>query len=259
MRIVLKNAAKAECFCTLFQHIKLFTDHINIMFEHGRVYIQSMDSSRVSIFEIDLPTAWFDAYELENPATIGISSSMLFKVLNTRDKAQEMCFMVQNEDPDKLEVHFTSDNKSVFDKHFELPLMELECDVMDIPVTDSQAELTLPSMNFANLIAQLRLFGETLEIKCDEEKIEMYSLSSELGKMTVDIDIDDLTEYSINEGQSVKLSFSLTILQNICMYSKITKEIELKLTENFPLSLTYKLGEGGGRMSFYLAPKLQED
>jgi proliferating cell nuclear antigen PCNA len=229
------------------------------MFEQHRLYIQSMDSSRVSIFEIDLPAKWFDLYELEQPTTIGISSSMLFKVLHTRDKVQEMCFVVQDENPDKLEVHFTSDSKTVFDKHFELPLMELDCDVMDIPQTDSQAELKLPSINFSNLIAQLRLFGETLEIKCDEEKIEMYSLSSELGKMTVDIDIDDLTEYSINEGQCVRLSFSLTILQNICMYSKLTKEVELKLTENFPLNLTYYLGDGGGRMSFYLAPKIQDD
>lgn len=260
MKVVIKNPVKAECFGNLFQHIKLFTDHINIMFEEGRMYIQSMDSSRVSIFEIDIPAGWFDEYVIETALTIGVSSSMIFKVLNTRDKAQEMTWVVDGGvNADKLDLHFTCDNKAIFDKHFELPLIDLDCEMMDIPAAESQAEFTIPSGNFANIINQLKLFGETLEIKCDEEKIEMHSLSVELGKMTVDINIDDLTEYAINEGQTINLSFSLTILHNICMYSKIAREVEIKVTENFPLKLTYKLGDDGGHMSFYLAPKIQED
>lgn len=258
MKIVIKNPAKAECFCNLFQHIKLFSDHINIMFETERMYVQSMDSSRVSIFEIELPALWFEEYEINNPVTIGISSSMIFKVLNTREKSQEMIWFVADADAEKLELHFTCENKAIFDKRFELPLMDLEYELMDIPATESQAELTIPSGTFANIINQLKLFGETLEIKCDEEKIEMHSLSLDLGKMAVDINIDDLTEYSINEGQTMNLSFSLSILHNICMYSKLTKEVEIKLTENFPLKLEYKLGDDGGKMTFYLAPKISD-
>jgi proliferating cell nuclear antigen PCNA len=218
-----------------------------------------MDSSRVSIFEIELPTLWFEEYEIDNPVTIGISSSMIFKVLNTREKSQEMIWTVADTDADKLELHFTCENKAIFDKRFELPLMDLDYELMNIPSTESQAELTIPSGTFANIINQLKLFGETLEIKCDEEKIEMLSLSVDLGKMAVDINIDDLTEYSINEGQTMNLSFSLSILHNICMYSKLTKEVEIKLTENFPLKLEYKLGDDGGKMTFYLAPKISDN
>jgi proliferating cell nuclear antigen PCNA len=218
-----------------------------------------MDSSRVSIFEIELPALWFEEYEIDNPVTIGISSSMIFKVLNTREKSQEMIWTVADTDAEKLELHFTCENKAIFDKRFELPLMDLDYELMNIPSTESQAELTIPSGTFANIINQLKLFGETLEIKCDEEKIEMLSLSVDLGKMAVDINIDDLTEYSINEGQTMNLSFSLSILHNICMYSKLTKEVEIKLTENFPLKLEYKLGDDGGKMTFYLAPKISDN
>jgi proliferating cell nuclear antigen PCNA len=218
-----------------------------------------MDSSRVSIFEIELPALWFEEYEIDNPVTIGISSSMIFKVLNTREKSQEMIWTVADTDAEKLELHFTCENKAIFDKRFELPLMDLDYELMNIPSTESQAELTIPSGTFANIINQLKLFGETLEIKCDEEKIEMLSLSVDLGKMAVDINIDDLTEYSINEGETMNLSFSLSILHNICMYSKLTKEVEIKLTENFPLKLEYKLGDDGGKMTFYLAPKISDN
>ena len=51
-----------------------------------------MDSSRVSIVEIFLPHNWFQNYDLKNGEniTIGINSTILFKVLNTRDKQQNI-------------------------------------------------------------------------------------------------------------------------------------------------------------------------
>ena len=54
MNIVINNPQKADSFASLFQHIKLFSEHVNVMFEKERVYLQSMDTSRVSIFEIEL-------------------------------------------------------------------------------------------------------------------------------------------------------------------------------------------------------------
>ena len=84
MNIAITNLQKAETFAAIFQHIKVFTDNINIMFETERMYIQAMDTARVSIFEIMLPAAWFDKYEQTNATntTIGINTVILFKILN---------------------------------------------------------------------------------------------------------------------------------------------------------------------------------
>ena len=79
MNIAITNLQKADCFASIFQHIKLLTDNINIMFEEERMYLQCMDSARVSIFEITIPKTWFDEYTHSVPGgkTIGISSSIL--------------------------------------------------------------------------------------------------------------------------------------------------------------------------------------
>jgi proliferating cell nuclear antigen len=261
MNVVLRNQQKAEAFSALFQHIKLFTEHVNIMFEKDHMYLQSMDSSRVSIFEIKLESSWFDTYEHTHTTSIpiGVSSSLLFKILNTRDKMQELQLVFAESESDKLFINFTCDNKAVFDKKFELPLVDLEYELMAIPDSESQAEISINSVNFANIINQMKMFGDTLEFECDEEKIMMYSISQESGKMSVEINIDDLTGYSINEGESIKLSFSLNVLHNICMYSKIAKDVEVRLTENFPMKITYLLGDENSKMVFYLAPKISDD
>jgi len=261
MNIVIKNQQKAECFSTLFQHIRLFTEHINITFEKEKVYFQSMDSAHVSIFELYLPASWFDNYEQnhDTPITIGISSTLLFKILNTREKGQQTTIVYDSDQSDKLFIDFTCENPAIFDKKFEIPLVDLEQDVMEIPEMDSQAEFSLCSFNFANIVNQLSLFGDTLEIECTEEKITLHSVSPDAGKMQVNIDINELTEYAIEEGETMHISFSLKILHNICMYSKISKNVNIYLKDNFPMKVCYSLGDNDAKLAFYLAPKLSDE
>ena len=259
MNIIIKANEKAVLFSSLFQHIKVFTEQINIMFESGRMYIQTMDSARVSIFEIEMPRNWFDSYELENGKSvcIGINISLLYKILSIRDSSQMIQLSLDGE-LERLFIHFTSENKAVFDKHFELPLIDIECELMTIPTFESQADLTMCSTNFANIVNQLKLFGDTLNVECTEEKVSLTSTTQESGKMYVDINIDDLNSFAINEGQELSLSFSLTYLYNICLYHKIAKEVEIKFTESFPMNITYYLGDENTKISFYLAPKMED-
>jgi proliferating cell nuclear antigen PCNA len=260
MNITINSTGKAEIFGLLFQHIRLFTEHINVTFDKEKMFMQSMDSSRVSVFELSLPSTWFDNYEHTSASaiTLGIPATMLFKILNTRDKQQDIEIIYIEED-DKLFVNFSSDNASVFNKRFELPLIDLDCELMEIPYTESEAEFSIESTTFANLINQLKIFGDTIEIQCTEDKIILHSISIEAGKMLVDINIDDLTEYSITEGEVMKLSFSLSMLHNICMYNKISKEVEIHLIKNFPMKIVYALGDDNACFTFYLAPKIGDD
>lgn len=260
MNINITNTGKAELFGLLFQHIRLFTEHINVTFDKEKLFMQSMDSARVSVFELMLPSSWFDNYKHNSSSgiTIGIHANMLFKILNTRDKSQNI-ELIYNETDDKLYINFSSANASVFDKRFELPLIDLDCELMTIPENESEAEFSIDSTIFSNLINQLKIFGDTIEIQCTEEKIILHSISEEAGKMLVDINIDDLTEYSITEGEIMKLSFSLTMLHNICMYNKISKEVEIHLIREFPMKIKYILGDDNASFTFFLAPKISDD
>jgi DNA polymerase III sliding clamp (beta) subunit (PCNA family) len=47
------------------------------------------------------------------------------------------------------------------------------------------------------------------------------------------------------------------------MYNKIAKDIEIHLTDNYPMKLVYYLeensDENGAKLVFYLAPKINDD
>ena len=300
MNISIQNEQKAENFTLLFQHIRSFTEHVNIIFEKERMYIQSMDSSRISIFEICLPSTWFDKYDFskldqQNTETviIGIHSTNLFKVLSSRDKTQYIFIDYDpNENSDKLNVHFISKmrfissfrshttntkeedgvvtnveeeptkniTKTDFDKHFELPLMDIDNEIMSIPNEEYQAEFSISSFNFATIINQLKMFGDNLDVSCTEEQIILCSSNLENGKMYVDIGIDDLSSFMIDEGKKIHLGFSLNSLHNICLYNKLSKEVIIHFKENFPMKLIYSIyGHENAKMTFFLAPKIMDD
>lgn len=264
MDIQINDVQKADCFGSLFQNIKFLTECINISFTEDHMYIQAMDSSRVSIFEIFIPSTWFDVYVKTGPSntTIGINASILHRILGSRDKCQNIRLIYnqteEDDSPDKLFVHMHGDTKNVFDKNFEVPLFDLEVENLEIPIFEYQAEFSLSSTNFASIVNQLKMFGDTMDIKCSEDNIQLCATSVDQGKMYVDISIDDLTTFAIDENESLMLSFSLKYLHTICLYNKLAKDIDIKLSQDLPIRIDYDIGDGAS-VKFFLAPKIRDD
>lgn len=263
MNVIISNLQKCETFTCIFQHMKVFTELVNVMFEKDRVYIQAMDNSHVSVFELHLPKEWFDEYihPTDETFTLGVNTNIFFKILNARDKTQTIRMEYEKGNEDKLFVHFSSENKTEFDKHFETILVDLENDQVGIPEMEYQAEFSLLSSNFANIISQLKMFGDSLEIECTDDHIMLYSNSAEQGKMFVEIKIDDLSSYAMDDDQdNLKIMFSLSYLHNICQFNKLAKEVDIKISKDIPMKLVYHLnGDENAKMMFFLAPKINED
>ena len=271
MKVIITNKERARSFTGVFQHLKLFCEHVNIMFEKNRVYAQGMDSSHISIFELYIPSEWFDVYEHpgEGNIMVGLSVALFFRILNTREDLQDIHIKHNPDDGDKLLIDFLTKTKTAaFDKHFELPLIELDSEMMEIPATDYQAEFSLDSYIFANIVGQLKQFGADLHIKCGEDEIRLISNSQEAGNMSVVVPIDDLSLFAINEGETLHLSFSLSHLVNICAFHKVSGAINIKISENYPLKATYLLEKMAddeeddttkARLVVYLAPRISDE
>lgn len=269
MNILITNKDKAKAFTSMFQNMKLFCEHINLMFEPTRLYAQGMDSSQISVFEVYIPADWFDEYKQESSCVLGVNTQLFYRILNTREEGQQISIQYNEATTsDKLFLHFASEK--TFDKHFELPLIELDSEMMEIPSADYQAEFSLASNNFSNIIGQLKQFGADLHIRCNEDELRLTAKSNESGNMSVVIPIDDLTLFAINEGETINMSFSLTHLHNICAFHKVCESINIKISENYPLKSTYLLEPTSGgdddddetlkaRIVVYLAPRVSDD
>ena len=96
-------------------------------------------------------------------------------------------------------------------------------------------------------------FGDDINIKCTDEGIDLIS-NGVMGEMLVNIPIDDLSEYSINEGDDIDLNYSLVYIHKMCITNKLSNEIQFCISKEFPMKLKYDLGDSSS-IEFYIAPK----
>ena len=106
------------------------------------------------------------------------------------------------------------------------------------------------------IVSQLSVFGDIMNLKCSEEKIEIISRGIG-GEMMVNIPIDDLAEFSISEGDIIDISYSLNYIHKMCITTKLSSEIEFSISGELPLRIKYDLGNNSCVM-FFIAPKIED-
>ena len=288
MKIKLQTPHKADKFATIFHHLKVLSEYVNINLRDNGVYMQCLDSNHCCLFECTLHNSWFDEYQFDasqDTEQIGIHTATFYKVINIRQEKQEIEISSEGKYIDTININFTKGDKN-FDKSFEIPSIDLESELMEIPKDDTSVDLVIDTKRLAELASELVLFSETLTLIFSEEGIEFTASGSE-GKMKSRIDLDEVNEYAVGENMRLKQSYSLKYLNIMCHFGKLSKEICMGFSEGRPMHLLYNIdinqghdedveenGQENGQenvqengqenvpqnyVSFYLAPRIDNE
>ena len=246
MKFVLASTRKTQQFIAIFANLKNFTDNVSLFFREKNIYIQCLDDSHCCLFECQLDQAWFKEYTYDpmaDQACIGVNIAMLNKVLNAWNDTQELSIET---DPvtDKVAINYEKGNAATghFNKYFELSLMTLENNLMDVKVKDTLVDLTVDSKIFCALINQLTIFDNNLTFTFNEDNIECVSSGTE-GSMKALINIAEVKEYAIPESTILKQSYSLRYVQMMCHFNKLAAEIKMGFSEDMPMVMKYSLDD----------------
>jgi len=259
MKLSILDKNKRDTFIALFQLLKNGSNTLKLIFNVDHLYIQGMDKSHVCLFDIKIAASWFASYEIvdSDSTEICIDTHSFYTIISiSHSQEHQTLFIHYDADPENLNIDFVNENnlKGEFSRYFQMPLADLEMDLLHIPEVDYDAEFTVSSKKMSEIVSQLTLFGDTMDIKCSEEKIDLIA-SGVLGKMLVNIPIDDLTEYGINEGETIELSYSLNYIHKMCLTTKLSADVEFSISEACPMRIKYDLGNES-YVTFYLAPKI---
>jgi hypothetical protein len=103
----------------------------------------------------------------------------------------------------------------------------------------------------------LLVFGQDLHVVCNEDNLQFTS-NGDSGQLKVEIPTEELTEYAINEGETIDISYSLSHLCKMCSSVKLTPNIIIGISEEYPMLLKYDLGNSSD-LKFYIAPKVSDN
>ena len=259
MKLSLKDKSKKDTFISLFQLLKTAASVICINFNKDHIYIQGMDKSHICLFDIKFFSSWFDLYEVldNDESAICVSSQFFHNILSMTQEKHELNIHYEG-CPDSIFIDLVCDSDGGdYNKYFKLPLTDFEPEILNIPEVEYDAEFSISAKKICELCNQLLIFGEIMNVKCNEDKIDLVSTGVG-GEMVVNIPIDDLNEFSISEGEFIDLSYSLNYISKICLTSKLSSEVAFSISKNYPLRIKYDLGSESYAM-FYMAPRIDED
>ena len=76
--------------------------------------------------------------------------------------------------------------------------------------------------------------------------------------MNVEIEMDDVIEYAVDEDETISVEFSVNYFKKICGLQKFTNNVNLKFSNNYPMFVEYMINENN-KLTLYLAPKIVDD
>jgi proliferating cell nuclear antigen len=267
MRLIVAEQSKKDVFIAIFQLLKNCSHAVNISFKEDIVYIQGMDKSHICLFEIHIKANWFSVYELQEGDSncICIPTNIFQSILAICTETQSIVLHYEGDDVEKVNIDLivgdvpAKNQKKVVEsnKYFTIPLVEFDCELLHVPDIEYDAEFSMNSKKVTDIVCELMIFGDTMNVHCSEEEITMGSSGTD-GEMHVKIPIDDLNEFSINEGDSISNYYSLHNIHKLCLSSKLSQEIEFSISKEYPMRIKYDL-TGESYIQFFIAPKIDNE
>jgi len=222
--------------------------------------VQSMDSSHVALVSLLLRESAFADFKCDRATSLGMnidSLSKIFKICGSNDSlklkwendADTINFQCENSQDDRI-------------ADFDLKLMQIESEHMEIPEQQYKVVVRLPSGEFQKICRDLKEFGETMQVSASKEGIK-FSVQGDVGAGNVMLkqrDGDKPEEkVTLTVHEPVTATFALRYLVNFSKAAPLCGTVELGLGPDAPLLVKYDLETPeNGHMQFYLAPKIDE-
>merc|ERR1719373_1140216 len=167
------------------------------------------------------------------------SLGKILKMCSTNDSLQ---IRYQN-DADSVSFQCESGDEDRISE-FELKLMQIESEHMEIPEQHYKVVAKLPSAEFQKICRDLKEFGETMQVKATKEGIT-FTVQGDMGAGNV-----MLKPRAAEKPED---------LVNLAKAAPLCGTVELGLGPDAPLLVRYNLENAdNGHLQFYLAPKIDE-
>jgi len=257
MKVIISDKHKKDLFVALFQTLKNCSTLVTANFLTDKLHIQGMDKSHVCLFEVNIKKKWFNQYDIDVEKKVCFDTNTFHIIISTKNEGLDIIIHAENEDNLNIDLVSLEHCKGEINKYFKLPLADFDYEEMHVPIVEYDADFSMSSKKVCDITSQMMIFGSDIKIKCSEDKINLIT-NGVTGEMLVNVPIEDLTEFSIIEGETINLNYSLFYITKMCLTNKLSNEIQFSISKQYPMKISYDLGDESS-IFFFIAPKVGDD
>jgi len=165
--------SEAAILKRLLDAIKELVADANFECNEEGITLQAMDNSHVALVAVKLESTGFKKYRCDRPMPLGVNLTSLTKVLKCA-KDDDTCTLKASDDGDILSFVYEARNTDRI-AEYDLKLMDIDSDVLGIPDTEYEARVTMPSSEFARIVRDMSMLGESVRIEVSKEGVRFAS------------------------------------------------------------------------------------
>ena len=228
-----------------------------LVFNDKTISAQSMDSAHVSMIFFDLDVSEVcNKYEFksDSPISAGINVENYLKVMKLL-KGKKNVTLGLSLKPNNMDVlSFSAKaDKNVF--NFDLRLMELDVEQLQVPPYDDFAQLSFPIKEMSDLINPIDSDTMEVGISPDEPNVLLYKAESDTGTLFGKITDGEF----MGRPQQIIHKVAMSYLKNYCgVPSDLAPKVNFLFQEGYPLFIKYQFGENS-QLQLYIAPKIDDE
>ena len=255
MELLISEPSKIAHFITIFRNLKNLVSMVNISFSEKGFYIQGMDQNHICFLEIFIKSSWFDKFTTKDNV-LGINTEILFAAINNWKEGYSIT--LEYDDGDELII--TYKGEKLLTKQYELQLIDLDIDNINVPDTEYDLDLVLDSSVFKDVITELVQFDRNIAVSCSLEKINMKA-SGDMGKVNIEIQENDIIEYAaaLETSETITINYGGDSILHGCNFHKLNKNVNVHISKDMPIKINYEMEHcKESYVRLYVAPKMDD-
>lgn len=212
---------------------------------------RAMDPSHVALVDLEWPNSAFDKYDCDKQFKFTVRVEDLVKLIRRADAQDSVEISTGEEETLILKM------ADGYEREFNIHLIESTSTATPVPKLSFNSKVVMTEQTFEKMLSDISVVSDHVTISTESGKI-VFSGKSESGTGSASLakGHQDLLEFDVKEPS--RATYSIDYLLNITKAAGRSTDVTIEYSSKMPLHITFKLSEKGGRIHFYLAPRIEE-
>ncbi len=214
------------------------------------VELVAMDPANVAMVIFKLLSSSFLEYSIKEETELSINLDNLKRILRRASPTDTLTLEVKDA---MLDVTLKGNSK----RTFSIPILELESKDQKVPDLKFAVDVNTSTTILEEAIEDVDVVADSVCLESDG-KIFVISAEGDLSQARIEINADESTRIDVKTPGKAKSRYSIEYLKKMSKGSKLTNDVTLSFSKDYPLKISYKLVDKL-LLAFILAPRVDNE
>ncbi|MBA42970.1 MAG: proliferating cell nuclear antigen (pcna) [Magnetococcales bacterium] len=212
--------------------------------------IMAVDSTKTILIHLKLQADKFREFECKKQKMIiGVNFTHFHKLIKSMDKDDNLTLYMEKDNENYLGIKVDNPEKKKVD-FFKMKLMDLDTDPFEIPPTEFDAVVTMPSSEFHKICREMYSIAEFVDIKCIKNKVVFTCKGDYAERSTTYVENKNGVNihHATKEDNDPQIVHGIYDLKSLVLFSKcqsLCNDIRIYMKNSYPLVIRYTVATLG--------------